>query len=74
MPLVYDHSSDFTLFRKVKNIRHSDLKAALAELSKLYSDQDMAFYIQNGIIMAHKKVGMAVKTNTEIKKKSNKSN
>lgn len=74
MPLVYDHSSDFTLFRKVKNVRHSDLKTALAELSKLYSEQDMVFYIQNEIIMAHKKIGIAVKTNTETKKKSNKSN
>lgn len=70
MPLVYDHSSDFTLFRKVKNVRHSDLKSALAELSKLYSEQDMVFYIQNEIIMAHKKVGVAVKTDSQGKNKS----
>ncbi|WP_416192473.1 hypothetical protein [Neisseria sp. CCUG12390] len=75
MPLVYDHSSDFTLFRKTKSVRNPDLKAALAELSSLYSEQDMVFYVQNEVIMAHKKVGVAVKTDAaNRKKKSNKPN
>lgn len=67
MPVVYDHSSDFTLFRRVKNIQQADLKMALGELSKLYSDQDMTFYIQNNVIMAHKKVGVVVKATNKKK-------
>ncbi len=69
MPVVYDHPFDFTLFRQVKKIQQTDLNAALQELGELYADKGMAFYIQNNVIMAHKKTGVAVKT---VKSKSKK--
>ena len=37
------------------------LDNALSELSKLYEDKGMVFYVQNGVIMAHKKMDVAVK-------------
>lgn len=70
LPVIYDHSSDFTLFRKVKSIQQTDLKAALNELSEFYNDKDMVFYIQNGVIMAHKKMGIAVRTNSSKRSKT----
>ncbi|HHX2534905.1 TPA: hypothetical protein ACU8BI_000642 [Neisseria subflava] len=33
----------------------------MSELSKLYEDKGMVFYVQNGVIMAHKKMDVAVK-------------
>ncbi len=69
--VIYDHSSDFTLYKKVKNIRNVDLQAALSELTELYSDKNMTFYLQNNVIMAHKKIGVLTKTtavNEKIKK------
>lgn len=74
VPVVYDHFSDFTLFRRVKSIRQADLKAALKKLSELYADKDMVFYLQNDVIMAHKKQGVAVKTYTGGKSKAANSN
>ena len=56
MPVIYDHPSDFTLYKKVQNIRAVELRVALDELTNLYSDKEMVFYIQNGVIMAHRKV------------------
>lgn len=69
MPVIYDHSSDFTLFRRVKSIQQTDLKVALSELSEMYDDKDMVFYLQNGVIMAHKKMGIAVRTSPTKKSK-----
>lgn len=37
------------------------------ELTRLYEDKGMIFYTQNGVIMAHKKMGNAVK-NSENKR------
>ena len=67
MPVVYDHTLDFTLYKKVLTVRNTNLENALGELSKLYEDRGMVFYIQNGVIMAHKKMGAAVK-NSEKRK------
>lgn len=67
MPVVYDYTLDFTLYKKVLAVRSTNLENALDELSKLYEDRGMVFYIQNGVIMAHKKMGAAVK-NSEKKK------
>ena len=67
MPVVYDYTLDFTLYKKVSTVRNINLDNALSELSKLYEDKGMVFYIQNGVIMAHKKMGVAVK-NSEKKK------
>lgn len=61
MPVVYDYTLDFTLYKKVSTVRNINLDNALSELSKLYEDKGMVFYIQNGVIMAHKKMGVAVK-------------
>lgn len=69
MPVIYDHSVDFTLFKQVKNIRQSDLQSALKELSKLYKDKGMIFYIQNGNIVAHKRADLTVNKNKKIKAK-----
>lgn len=62
-----DHTLDFTLYKKVLTVRNTNLENALGELSKLYEDRGMVFYIQNGVIMAHKKMGAAVK-NSEKRK------
>lgn len=67
MPVVYDYTLDFTLYKKVSTVRNINLDNALSELSKLYEDKGMVFYIQNGVIIAHKKMGVAVK-NSEKKK------
>ncbi|HFC8497644.1 TPA: hypothetical protein ACFP3W_001872 [Neisseria subflava] len=67
MPVVYDHTLDFTLYKKVLTVRNANLANALDELSRLYEDKGMIFYTQNGVIMAHKKIGNAVK-NSEKKK------
>ncbi|MGN6865753.1 hypothetical protein ACTHTQ_06250 [Neisseria sp. P0020.S003] len=67
MPVVYDHTLDFTLYKKVLTVRNTNIENALGELSKLYEDRGMVFYIQNGVIMAHKKMGAAVK-NSEKRK------
>ena len=61
MPVVYDYTLDFTLYKKVSTIRNTDLDNALSELSKLYEDKGMVFYGQNGVIMAHKRMDVAVK-------------
>ncbi|UTG73756.1 hypothetical protein KCG55_09755 [Neisseria subflava] len=61
MPVVYDYTLDFTLYKKVSTIRNTELDNALSELSKLYEDKGMVFYVQNGVIMAHKKMDVAVK-------------
>ena len=61
MPVVYDYTLDFTLYKKVSTIRNTDLDNALSELSKLYEDKGMVFYVQNGVIMAHKRMDVAVK-------------
>lgn len=42
-------------------LRNTELDNALSELSKLYEDKGMVFYVQNGVIMAHKKMDVAVK-------------
>lgn len=60
IPLIYSHSHDFTLFKKVRAIRQSNLEAALEELSAMYGDQDMVFYVENNVLMAHKRPGIAV--------------
>jgi hypothetical protein len=67
MPLVYDHTQDFTLFQKVKSIKRPNLQEALSELSEMYHDKGMIFYIDNGAIMAHKQTGVAVKTKSKSK-------
>ncbi|KJJ15794.1 hypothetical protein HMPREF3156_01657 [Neisseria sp. HMSC06F02] len=71
MPVIYDHPSDFTLYKKVQNIRTVELRVALDELTNLYSDKEMVFYIQNGVIMAHRKlngVNNATLSNVRAKK------
>lgn len=62
MPIVYDYSLDFTLYKKVLAIRSSNLSDALLELTRLYEDKGMVFYTQNGVIMAHKKIEYTVNT------------
>ncbi|MDO4640699.1 MAG: hypothetical protein Q4A84_03210 [Neisseria sp.] len=62
MPLVYDNTYDFTLFKRVKEIKQQSLQNALSELTEMYSDKGMVFYIEDGVIMAYKKMGVAVKT------------
>ena len=62
MPIVYDYSLDFTLYKKVLAIRSSNLSDALLELTRLYEDKGMVFYTQNGVIMAHKKIEYTGKT------------
>lgn len=71
MPLVYDHTQDFTLFQKVKSIKRPNLQEALSELSEMYHDKGMVFYIDNGVIMAHKQTGVAVKTKPKFKNVKN---
>ena len=61
MPVVYDYTLDFTLYKKVSTVRNINLDNALSELSKLMKIRGWFFYIQNGVIMAHKKMGVAVK-------------
>lgn len=55
MPVLYDHSSDFTLFQGTKKIQASNLQDALSALTELYADHNIVFYMNNNIIMAHKK-------------------
>lgn len=55
MPLVYDHTHDFTLFKPVLNIQSDDINIALKQLSDLYINQDIAFYVENNVIVASKK-------------------
>ena len=54
MPIVYDHTHDFTLFKPVLNIQSHDLNIALKQLSDLYVNEDIAFYIENNVIVASK--------------------
>lgn len=54
MPIVYDHTHDFTLFKPVLNINSPDLNIALKQLSDLYVNQGIAFYIENNVIVASK--------------------
>lgn len=68
MPVVYDHSSDFTLFQGAKQIQALSLQDALSELTVLYTDHNIVFYLNNNIIMAHKKA--VTVTETEPKSKS----
>ncbi|MDO4643950.1 MAG: hypothetical protein Q4A74_08920 [Cardiobacteriaceae bacterium] len=62
MPLIYDHAYDFTLFKRVKAIKQQSLQNALSELTDMYSDKGMIFYIEDGVIMAYKKTGVTVRT------------
>lgn len=52
LPVVYAHTHDFTLFKPVLAIRQTDLKAALAELSDLYRQQNIVFEMSDGAVMA----------------------
>lgn len=56
MSVIYDHPIDFTLYKKVKSIHATELRVALNELTQLYSDKNMVFYIQDNVIMAHGKM------------------
>lgn len=76
--VIYDYPSDFTLYKKVQNIRTTELQVALSELSVLYSDRGIIFYLQDGAIMAHRKIDEVIKTTSSndrvIQRKKNKSN
>ena len=54
MPIVYDHTHDFTLFKPVLNIQSNDLNIALKQLSDLYVDENITFYVRNNVIVASK--------------------
>lgn len=54
MPIVYDHTHNFTLFKPVLNIQSADLNIALKQLSDLYVNEDIAFYVENNVIVASK--------------------
>lgn len=71
MPLVYDNAYDFTLFKQVKAIKQPSLQKALSELTEMYKDKDMVFYVANGAIMAHKKAGDAAKTKGKVRVEKN---
>lgn len=55
MPVVYDHTHDFTLFKSVLNIQSYDLNVALKQLSDWYVNQNIIFYIKDNVIVVHKK-------------------
>ena len=63
MPLLYDHSEDFTLYKQVKNIKATSIKDALLELSNLYAEQNMIFYIKDSVIIAQQKNNITTRTN-----------
>lgn len=54
MPIVYDHTHDFTLFKPVLNIQSADLNTALKQLSDLYINENIVFYVENNVIVASK--------------------
>ena len=56
IPLVYDHTFDFTLFQPVLNIRQPSLSGALEQLTEIYSQQGMVFSVQDGTIVARQDV------------------
>lgn len=70
IPVVYDHSSDFTLFKGTKKIQALSLQEALSELTEMYADHNIVFYLNNNIIMAHKKAVAVMETESKSKSKS----
>lgn len=56
MPVLYDYPDDFTLFKSVAEIKQSDLNNALKDLSQMYENKGIIFYIKDNVIFAHKKL------------------
>ena len=65
MPLVYNHGSDFSLYKNVQSIKSNDLNEALSELTSLYQEQGMVFYIENNVLMAHQRLENSMQNNTK---------
>lgn len=55
MPVLYDYPNDFTLYKSVAEIKQSDLNNALQDLSQMYENKGITFYIKDNVIFAHKK-------------------
>lgn len=55
MPVVYDSARDFTIFKPLLQIKTEKLEEALAQLSHFYEAQNIAFRVQDGVIIAYDK-------------------